>query len=175
MAPCSASFVQPSKLAATPTAARLYTMYAPENGAETENAPARPPSAAPGFTRENANPLASSCTFSAAKSSTGRANPHFGQCHSPSCPYWRQSYSNMVEQRWHMVASVTVFCASPMLSLTPNAMERVRSRPGSCAARSAIDAHSGSSALYTSTVFGELPSAPTMLSWMRSISPQRSS
>ena len=53
----------------------------------------------------------------------------------------------MVEQRWHMVASETVFCARPMLSATPKAMERVPSRPGSCLARSAMDAHSGSSAL----------------------------
>ena len=81
----------------------------------------------------------------------------------------------MVEQRWHIVASETVFCAKPMLLATPKAIDRVPSRPGSCPARSAMDAHSGSSALYTSTVSGELPSALTMLSWMRSISPQRSS
>ena len=130
-------------------------MYAPLNGASIENAPSRaappapwpPLAAAPGFPSENDSPSAPSATSSAAKSSAGRENPQFGQCHCPSWPYWRQSYSNMVEQRWHMVASVTVFCSRPMQSFTPNAIERVCSRPGSCAARSAMDAHSGSSAL----------------------------
>ncbi len=147
MACCSGSFPQPSRLAATPTASRLYTIYAPLNGASTVNAPSRAAPSAPGLPSENDSPFASSATSSAAKSSVGRENPQFGQRHSPSWPYWRQSYSNMVEQRWHMVASVTVFCSRPMQSFTPNAIERVCSRPGSCEARSAMEAHSGSSAL----------------------------
>ena len=74
----------------------------------------------------------------------------------------------MDEQRWHICASATEFCGSPRSSSTPNAMEGF-------AARSAMRTHSGSSALYTSTVSGDFSSAPTMLSWMRSISPTRSS
>ena len=53
--------------------------------------------------------------------------------------------------------------------------EGVVPRPGNAAARSAIIAQSGSSALYTRTVLGDFPNVATMLSWMRSISPQRSS
>ena len=140
-------------------------MYAPLKGARISNGSPAPASE---DDTENDSPSASSFTWEADQERAGRANPHDRQRYSPSWPYWRYSYSIIEEQRWHIWASMTVFWDSPMSPSTPNASVGLSTR-------SAMAAHRGSSALYTSVADGVALQAPTMLSWMRSISPTRSS
>ena len=72
MARCSASADTLTRSAAAQVASRLYTMYAPLNGASSAASP-RGPCAA------NDRPSAPKRTSRAAQSSAGRANPQVGQ------------------------------------------------------------------------------------------------
>ena len=72
MARCSASAGTLTRSAAAQVASRLYTMYAPLNGASSAASP-RGPCAA------NDRPSAPKRTSRAAQSSAGRANPQVGQ------------------------------------------------------------------------------------------------